>query len=154
MPGLGLRNRTRGFYLPRRSGCSALGSFYLQKPRLLTRPSCVREDRSPKGRVSHHHPHPAQGPSGPARRRRGWTTNLQSISLTSPGQCSSTHGWNIQEGTKVRLEWTGTETGARARKGKLPESYFQAGAWGNSAHPWEGSGQARRHFNGSLQPSR
>lgn len=45
--GAGLKNGTGVFHLPRRSGCSTLRSFYLQKSQLLTSSPCAREDRFP-----------------------------------------------------------------------------------------------------------
>lgn len=47
MLGLGLKDGTRVFYLPRQSGCSALGIFYLQKPRHFISTPCAIEDKSP-----------------------------------------------------------------------------------------------------------
>lgn len=143
------------FCLPRRSCCSALGGFYPQKPRHLTSAPCPTEGRLPQA-VS---PLPRgssacslfsqQVPPGPTR-RRGWPTKNQSTSLTSTGQCSSTHGWSIQKGPKVRLERTRGESGTVAET-ELPGTHSQAGVWEMSANPQEGSEQTHGCFQGTLQ---
>ncbi|KAI5932922.1 Protein HEATR9 [Manis javanica] len=45
-----------------------------------------------------------QVPYSPTR-RRGWPMKKQLRSLTSPGHCSGTYGWNIQEGLKAQSKW-------------------------------------------------
>lgn len=136
------------FCLPRRSCCSALGGFYPQKPRRLTSAPCPTEGRLPQA-VS---PLPRgssacslfsqQVPPGPTR-RRGWPTKNQSTSLTSTGQCSSTHGWSIQKGPKVRLERTRGESGTVAET----ESCL-------APTPRQGSGRCQQiHRKGQSRPT-